>query len=489
MSLDHPGGAAPAETATMMPMLEHSYSSLPDRFFAPASPEAVPSPELLAWNEPLAGILGLADLTGQEEKLAAIFSGNDPLPGARPIALAYAGHQFGHFVPQLGDGRAVLLGEITGSDGKRYDLQLKGSGQTPFSRRGDGKSSLGPVIREYLLSEAMHRLGVPTTRALAAVKTGETVFRESALPGGVFTRVAASHIRVGTFEYFASRRDGEGLHALTRYAIERHYPTANDAAKPYVRFFEQVRDRQAHLVAHWMSIGFIHGVMNTDNTTVSGETLDYGPCAFMDEFRFDKVFSSIDHGGRYAYGNQPAIAQWNLARLAECLLTIDDDRETYETALQEFPAIFETAYHEKMAPKFGLSTLKTGDADLIRQWLDVLQKRVLDFTQSFRRLAERVEAQDESEYGEFETRWRARLAQQDLAAVEVRNNMNKTNPLFIPRNHQVERAIQGAIKGDLTVFNELLRVLSEPFSSQATLSDYAEPPRPEERVTQTFCGT
>ena len=304
-----------------------------ERFFARVNPLPVPSPKLLAWNERLAGELGLNDPGRNDDRLAQIFGGNLVPEDAEPIALAYAGHQFGQFVPQLGDGRAVLLGEVVGPNGKRRDVQLKGSGRTPFSRGGDGKSSLGPVIREYVLSEAMHALGVPTTRALAAVLTGERVYRELPLPGGVLTRVASSHIRIGSFEYFAARGDVEGVKVLADYAIERHAPELAAEARPYPAFFAHVVEAQAALVAHWMDIGFIHGVMNTDNTTVSGETLDYGPCAFMDEFHSEKVFSSIDHGGRYAFARQPGIVHWNLARLAECLLMLDDDQPEFEERL------------------------------------------------------------------------------------------------------------------------------------------------------------
>ena len=470
-------------------MLEHSYQDLGSRFAVPVNPEQVPEPELLAWNQPLASLLGLSGLPSRDQDLAKLFSGNQTLPGTQPVALAYAGHQFGHFNPQLGDGRAVLLGDIQATDGKRYDLQLKGSGQTPFSRSGDGKSSLGPVIREYVLSEAMHRLGIPTTRALAAVKTGETVYREKPLPGGVFTRVASSHIRVGTFQYFASQGDDKAIESLANFAIRRHYPDAKDSSNPVLEFFRQVSIAQAQLVAQWMSLGFIHGVMNTDNSTVSGETLDYGPCAFMDEFRFDKVFSSIDHGGRYAYGNQPVIAQWNLARLAECLLVIDKQQPQYETVLSNFPSIFETHYNKLFATKLGLTEFKPDDSKLVAKWLKLLQAKVLDFTLSFRQLSERIQADDEQVFGEFETQWRARLAEQAATPDEVRQLMDSTNPLYIPRNHQVERAIQGAIGGDLTVFNELLEVTAEPYQTQPGRDSYAEPPKPEERVTQTFCGT
>ena len=469
--------------------LENSYARLPERFYARVEPAAVPAPALLAWNAPLAAELGLEELGGDEERLARLFAGNELPPGAEPVALAYAGHQFGQFVPQLGDGRAVLLGERVDTAGRRRDIQLKGSGRTPFSRMGDGKSSLGPVIREYLVSEAMHALGVPTTRALAAVATGERVFREQALPGGVFTRVAASHIRVGTFEYFAARGDAEAVQTLADYAIERHYPHAQEADAPLIAFYRAVLEAQARLVARWMALGFIHGVMNTDNTAISGETLDYGPCAFMDEFHYDKVFSSIDHYGRYAYGQQGSIAQWNLARLADCLLIAGGDKAAYEEELARYPRLFEEEWLGRMARKLGLTTTEPDDADLIGDWLAHLQRNGLDYTLSFRRLAGRVDAGGEPAFGEFEARWRARLGRQPESPGEVRSRMEAGNPLYIPRNHQVERAIQAAIGGDLSVFHELREVLAQPFDEQPGRAAWDEPPAPEERVTRTFCGT
>jgi uncharacterized protein YdiU (UPF0061 family) len=432
----------------------------------------------------------LSGLTGSEERLAHIFSGNQLPEGAEPIALAYAGHQFGHFVPQLGDGRAVLLGEvISRSNGQRYDLQLKGSGQTPFSRRGDGKSSLGPVIREYVLSEAMYRMGVPTTRALAAVQTGETVYRDTIMPGGVLTRVASSHLRIGTFEYFAARQDLDALRTLANYAIERHYPEVKEAPQPIVAFFGKVVEAQAALVAHWMDIGFIHGVMNTDNSSISGETIDYGPCAFMDEFDYNKVFSSIDQNGRYAYGQQAAIAQWNLARLAECLLQLGDAQALIEAEFARYHDLFEQHYLQRMRRKLGLTIEKPGDKGLINAWLQHLQDHALDYTLSFRRLGARLDAEGPPEFGEFETRWKQRIAYQPESPSSIRQRMDTVNPLFIPRNHQVERAIQAAISGDLSVFHELNQVLQQPFGEQPQFSSYAEPPQPYERVTRTFCGT
>lgn len=473
--------------------LDNSYTELPERFFSRIRPTAAPTPTLLAWNQPLAEELGLADPKRTNGELAEIFSGNAVPDGADPIALAYAGHQFGYFVPQLGDGRAVLLGEaISRRDGRRYDIQLKGSGQTPYSRNGDGKAPLGPVLREYILSEAMHRLGVPTTRALAAVATGSPVYRETALPGAVFTRVAASHLRVGTFEYFATRGDAEAVDRLVDYAIRRHYPEAADAPDPRLAFYRGVVEAQAALVAQWMSIGFIHGVMNTDNTSISGETIDYGPCAFMDEFDINKVFSSIDQHGRYAYAQQAPIAFWNLARLAECLLPASEDgntKEALEAELNRFPERFTHHHRERMTAKLGLTTDDADNADLLNAWLQHLQDNALDFTVSFRRLCARVEAEDAPEFGDFETRWKARLALQPESPAGIRERMERVNPLYIPRNHQVERAIQAATVGDLTVFHELNGVLQNPYTEQPGFENYAQPPTPEERVTETFCGT
>ncbi|MEL6449384.1 MAG: YdiU family protein [Pseudomonadota bacterium] len=468
---------------------DNSYAALPEAFHATVSPEKARAPELLAWNDALARELGLVGFEGDTAKTARVFGGSEALAGSQPISMAYAGHQFGHFVPRLGDGRAALLGEVVTASGQRYDIQLKGSGRTPFSRAGDGKSWLGPVLREYILSEAMHRLGVPTTRALAAVGTGETVYREGALPGAVFTRVAASHLRVGTFQYFAARGDTESLKTLADYAIDRHYPDARDESSPYLGLFRGVVERQAKLVAHWMSIGFIHGVMNTDNTAISGETIDYGPAALMDEFRFDKVFSSIDQYGRYAYGNQPSIAQWNLARLADTLLSLDASKDALESVLAEFSDHYEGHFIALMAPKLGLFDLQESDADLIVEWLEHLNEKALDFTLSFRELASRIDAQDESKFGAFESKWRERVIKQGKTVAEVAALMNGVNPLFIPRNHRVEQAIDEAVRGDLTVFNALNTVLAQPYTEQPEFADYAIAPLERERVTRTFCGT
>lgn len=470
--------------------LINSYASLPEHFYSHIQTASAPKPVLIAWNGELATHLGLNGLGDDKQKLARIFSGSDPLTGGKTIAMAYAGHQFGQFVPQLGDGRAALLGEVISPvDGRRYDIQLKGSGQTPFSRRGDGKSSLGPVIREYLLSEAMHRLGVPTTRALAAVSTGETVFRESGQPGGILTRVAASHIRVGTFQYFATREDRDALAELTNYAIARHYPDAASADHPVLAFFSAVVAAQAKLVAHWMALGFIHGVMNTDNTAISGETLDYGPCAFMDEFHIDKVFSSIDQYGRYAFGQQTNMAQWNLMRLAECLLMLEGKQEDYGSALERFQSHFETHYFTLMSRKLGLPNNHKDNVELVTAWLQHLQDHQLDYSWSFRQLATRLNKSDDPTFGEFEIRWLQHIDKQPGGRESASHLMATTNPVVIPRNHQVERAIQAAFENDFSVFNELQQVLAAPFTELPGLAHYSEPPLVNERVAKTFCGT
>jgi uncharacterized protein YdiU (UPF0061 family) len=468
---------------------DNTYAELPPVFHASVRPESVSAPVLLGWNRDLAIELGLGPLGDDAESLARIFSGNALPPGSQPLSMAYAGHQFGHFVPQLGDGRASLLGEVVTEAGRRYDIQLKGSGLTPFSRGGDGKSWLGPVLREYILSEAMHHLGVPTTRALAAVATGDTVYRESAMPGAVFTRVAASHLRVGTFEYFAARQNTEALSTLANYAIERHYPEVKDDGNPYVGFFRRVMERQAELIAHWMSVGFIHGVMNTDNTSISGETIDYGPAAYMDEFRFDKVFSSIDRQGRYAYSNQAPIAQWNLARLAETLLVLGVDKAELEAVLDEFPAEYEARYLALMRPKLGLLNAQEDDGVLIAKWLDYLNDNELDYTLSFRELAKRTDAVDEPRFGTFEAVWRQRTAREGRRPDDISSLMNSRNPLYIPRNHRVEAAISDAVAGHLTTFEELNRVLALPFEEQPEFAHYADAPEVHERVSRTFCGT
>jgi uncharacterized protein YdiU (UPF0061 family) len=485
---------------------QNTYAALPANFFARVAPTPVAAPRLIKLNRPLAVQLGLdPDLLSTPEG-AEILAGKILPAGADPIAMAYAGHQFGHFVPQLGDGRAILLGEVIDKDGVRRDIQLKGSGPTPFSRRGDGRAALGPVLREYIVSEAMFALGIPTTRSLAAVITGESVMRETMLPGAVLTRVAASHVRVGTFQYFAARGDTEGVRRLADHVIARHYPQASGAERPYHALLEGVVVRQADLVARWLLVGFIHGVMNTDNTSISGETIDYGPCAFMDHYDPAQVFSSIDEQGRYAYANQPRIALWNLTRLAECLLPLlSDDQEKAIAQAQEilgaFIERFTAAYQAGLRNKIGLFTTREADEALVQDLLDAMARNQADFTLTFRRLSEaafdpagdaevRALFAEPSAYDEWAARWRQRTNQESQTPAERQAAMRAVNPAFIPRNHRVEAVIQAAmVKDDYAPFEEILAVLSKPFEDQPQFASYAEPPQPDQRVLQTFCGT
>jgi uncharacterized protein YdiU (UPF0061 family) len=485
---------------------QNTYAALPDGFFARVAPTPVAAPRLIKLNRPLAVHLGLDPDRLASPEGVEIFAGKRVPDGADPIAMAYAGHQFGHFVPQLGDGRAILLGEVIDADGIRRDIQLKGSGPTPFSRRGDGRAALGPVLREYIVSEAMAALGIPTTRSLAAVITGESVRRETLLPGAVLTRIAASHIRVGTFQYFAARSDTEGVRRLADHAIARHYPEAANTPRPYHALLEGVIARQAELVARWLLVGFIHGVMNTDNSSISGETIDYGPCAFMDSYDPATVFSSIDEQGRYAYANQPRIALWNLTRLAECLLPLlsdDQDKAIAEAqaALGGFADIFDTAYQAGLRRKLGLFTARDDDRALAQDLLDAMAKNQADFTLTFRRLSDAaLEPVDDSEvrqlfaeptaYDEWAERWRQRIGDEEIAPAARQAAMRAVNPAFIPRNHRVEAVIEAATnRDDYAPFEELLAVLSKPYEDQLALSAYAEPPEPHQRVLQTFCGT
>ncbi|WP_426434169.1 protein adenylyltransferase SelO [Bradyrhizobium genosp. P] len=485
---------------------QNTYSALPANFFARVAPTPVASPRLIKLNRPLAVQLGLdPDLLSTSEG-AEILAGKRVPDGADPIAMAYAGHQFGHFVPQLGDGRAILLGEVIDKDGVRRDIQLKGSGPTPFSRRGDGRAALGPVLREYIVSEAMFALGIPTTRSLAAVITGEPIMRETVLPGAVLTRVASSHIRVGTFQFFAARGDTDGIRALADHAIARHYPHVRDTERPYHALLAGVVARQAELVARWLLVGFIHGVMNTDNSSISGETIDYGPCAFLDAYNPAQVFSSIDEMGRYAYANQPRIALWNLTRLAECLLPLlSDDKdqaiEQAQTILGEFPEQFTTAYQAGLRSKIGLFTARDGDEALIQDLLDSMAKNEADFTLTFRQLGHaagdeasvadvRAQFTDHAAFDEWAKRWHERISLEPQAPAERKAAMLAVNPAFIPRNHRIEAVIQAAVNNDdYAPFEELLTVLAKPYQDQPEYAAYAEPPLPEQRVTQTFCGT
>jgi serine/tyrosine/threonine adenylyltransferase len=485
--------------------LQNTYYTLPSRFYARVAPAPVRDPRLVVFNARLAEELGF-DPIALEREGATWFSGNRTSEDAEPIALAYAGHQFGSFVPQLGDGRAILLGERVGRDGVRRDIQLKGSGRTPFSRNGDGRAALGPMLREYLISEAMHALGIPTTRSLAVVTTGEQVVREELVPGAVLTRVAASHVRVGTFEYFAARGDREAVGQLLDYVITRHYPETRGADVPALAVLEAVAQRQAALIADWMSVGFIHGVMNTDNMAISGETIDYGPCAFMDAYDPNTVFSSIDHGGRYAYGNQPAIAQWNIARFAETLLPLIDANEEKAIELatavvKDFMSRFDAQLLARMRRKIGLVSEKEGDVDLISALLATMKSAGADFTLTFRRLARGVDEpadatslrelfEPSSGIADWLQRWRERLASEPQDAAERAANMRRVNPAFIPRNHRVEAALEAAsTHADFGPFRRLLNILEHPYDDQPGRVEFEQPPAPAERVLRTFCGT
>ena len=473
---------------------DNSYTALPDRFYSSLAPTPVPRPDLIALNVRLAAELGLdPDALARAEGLAML-AGNALPDGAASIAQVYAGHQFGGWVPQLGDGRALLIGEVIDTTGQRRDIQLKGAGPTPYSRRGDGRAGLGPVMREYLVSEAMAALGIPTTRALAAVTTGEPVYRERAVPGAVLTRVAASHIRVGTFQYFAARGDAPGLQALMIHVIDRHYP---DAGGP-LDLLRAVVAAQADLIARWMGVGFVHGVMNTDNMSIAGETIDYGPCAFLDAYHPETVFSSIDRYGRYAYGKQPEIAVWNLAQLATALLPLmgpDQDRAIAEAteAVQGFADHFADAWDRVFAAKLGLSGPSEAGAAMAYDLLRRMALNQADFTRTFRALsgetpaAARAEFRDPAAFDAWLPGWQAQVAGiPDADRVAI---MQGANPAFIPRNHRVEQAIQAGLKGDFTPFHRLNAVLARPFQDQPEATDLMAPPTPEEEVRETFCGT
>lgn len=476
---------------------DNTYLTLPERCFARQTPTPAPAPELIRINTQLATQLRIDPAQLASPDGLAALSGNRLPEGAEPIAQAYAGHQFGHFVPQLGDGRAILLGEVIDRHGKRYDIQLKGAGQTPFSRNGDGKSALGPVLREYIVSEAMAALGVPTTRALSAVSTGENVWRpEGELPGGIFTRVASSHLRVGTFQYFYARNDTEALKALADYTIARHYPEAAQAERPYQALLQSVADAQARLIPQWLSLGFIHGVMNTDNTALSGETIDFGPCAFMDEFHPEKVFSSIDTQGRYAWGNQGNIALWNLTRFAETLLPLlhSDPAKAQplaETTLKTFPTTFQDQYQKRFQAKLGLAP--DTPAETISETLQLLANQAIDFTQFFRYLTRVASGEpcdqleslfpDTAPLQTWLKTWQQHLAPEAPAL------MAAANPILIPRNHRIEETIQSAYRGDYAPFHRLVKALARPYDEQAEYPDLENAPTDSERVRQTFCGT
>jgi uncharacterized protein YdiU (UPF0061 family) len=486
---------------------DNSYARLPEHFFARLPPTPVSEPALIRLNESLALRLGLDLERLITPEAIEVFAGNRLPEGAEPLAMAYAGFQFGSWVPQLGDGRAILLGELIDRDGVRRDVQLKGAGPTPFSRNGDGRAGLGPVLREYILSEAMAALGIPTTRSLAAVTTGEQIVRETHQPGAVLTRVAQSHIRVGTFQFFAGRRDEDALRVLADHVIARHYPAASRADNPILALLASVLERQAELIARWQLVGFIHGVMNTDNMSIAGETIDYGPCAFMDCYHPDTVYSSIDQRGRYAFDNQPSIAHWNLVGLANALLPlIADDPETAialgTELIRTFPDRFERFYRAGLQQKLGLSETREGDAALAQDLLKRMTENAADFTLTFRRLSDVVDPslkndewvsslfEDPAAFDEWAVRWRNRLAGETRSSAERRNEMRSVSPAYIPRNHRVEEAIQAAVEErDLDPFEQLIAVLSSPFDDQPSREQYAVPPRPDQIVRQTFCGT
>ncbi len=486
---------------------DNSYARLPEHFFARLPPTPVEAPRLIRLNRGLAETLGLDAAFLASPAGTEILAGNRIPDGAEPIAMAYAGHQFGGWVPQLGDGRAILIGEVVGRDGIRRDIHLKGAGRTPFSRNGDGRAALGPVLREYIVSEAMHALGLPTTRALAAIATGEPVIRERYLPGAVLVRVAESHVRVGTFQYFTARGDTEAVKRLADYVIARHYPQAAASDDPYAALLDAVVGRQARLVAGWLLVGFIHGVMNTDNMSVAGETIDYGPCAFMDFYHPHTVYSSIDHMGRYAYGNQPPIAQWNLAQLGQCLLPIMSGTEAEalkraQAIIDGFANRFETELTAGLQRKLGLDTAKAGDLALGQDLLKRMAENEADFTLTFRGLADVIDPEGGTDGdprnlfnkpGDFDDWvgfWRARLEEEARSPQELAAALRAANPMFIPRNHQVEAVIRAAEdRDDFAPFEKLLKVLARPFDDQPENRRCALPPRPDEVVHQTFCGT
>ena len=466
---------------------DNSFAALPDGFYTRIRPTPVAQPSLIAVNRDLAATLRI-DLPEDRAEIARVFGGNDVPDGAAPLAQLYAGHQFGQFNPQLGDGRAILLGETVGIDGLRRDIQLKGSGPTPYSRMGDGRAWLGPVLREYVVSEAMHALGVPTTRALAAVRTGEDIQRETRLPGAVLTRVAASHIRVGTFQIFAARRDEATLRALFDYTRERHYPDAGSPAD----LLQRVIVRQADLVAHWMSLGFIHGVMNTDNCTLSGETIDYGPCAFMDSYDPQTVFSSIDQFGRYGYAAQADIIVWNMAQLATALIPLMSDPEAavaqFTEQVHAMPGLIRSRYEARFAAKIGISDPRPEDAELVRDLLTRMHAQGADFTNTFRALATgtaRDQFTDPGAFDAWEAGWAARLqGEPDPQAL-----MRRTNPAVVPRNHRIEQMIAAAVAGNDAPFHRLTDVLSRPFDEDPQDEDLRRAPDQSEVVAATFCGT
>jgi len=483
---------------------DNSYARELPGFYVDWEGAKVPSPELVLFNRKLAGELGLDADALETPNGAAIFAGVKRPDGASPLAQVYAGHQFGGFSPQLGDGRALLLGEVIDQTGKRRDIQLKGSGPTPFSRGGDGKAVIGPVLREYIIGEAMNALSIPTTRALAAVTTGEVIYREGPKPGAVLTRVASSHLRVGTFQFFAARGETDKVRQLADYAISRHDPDLKDADDRYLKLFSRVMERQANLIAQWVLVGFVHGVMNTDNTTISGETIDYGPCAFLDAYDTAAVFSSIDHGGRYAFGRQPVIAQWNLARLAEALLALinpddlDKAVEVVSAELGRFPDLYKSAWLDGMRAKLGLEHKDEGDLQLAEDLLALMQEQRVDYTMLFRALSNAATGSPDKArelfaegpaFDDWAARWRDRLNQEGADLQVVSTRMDRTNPVYIPRNHKVEEVLEAAESGDHKPVKKLVDVLASPYEERPGLEDYATPAPSEFGPYRTFCGT
>ena len=479
--------------------LSNSYIGLPEEFFQSINPEPVKAPTMLAFNDALAEQL---NINISEEDKVNFFSGNKIPPNSIPIALNYAGHQFGSFVHQLGDGRAVLLGEIRDKK-NTIDIQLKGSGPTMYSRQGDGRSALGPVLREYILSEAMHHLNIPTTRALAAISSGEFVARDEFEPGGVLTRVAKSHLRVGTFEYFASRQQYEDLKILADFAIQRHYPDIRETSNHYLELLKKVADNQSVLVSKWMSVGFIHGVMNTDNFTISGETIDYGPCAFLDEYHPGKVFSSIDQHGRYAFGNQPSIAAWNLASLAGCLIAfIDKDSDKANEMATEVLDNFSIETNQRilnlMCNKIGLDGGSKVNQDILKKLLKIMMKNESDYTITFRSFSKLLNNRTKTFLNEFKKdddihawleSWKNAVHDENKDINQLALELDKINPIYIPRNHQVQQTIEQAYEGDFSKFSEMLNIIKRPFDGNEKYSEYEKGPLEEQKVKKTFCGT
>ncbi len=483
---------------------DNSYAIQMESFYVPWEGAKVPSPAIVKFNTSLAHELGLGEKELNSKDGAEFLSGNEMPIGASPLAQVYAGHQFGGFSQQLGDGRALLIGEVIDQNNNRRDIQLKGSGPTPFSRRGDGKAVIGPVLREYLISEAMYALGIPTTRALAAVTTGEQIVRDGLEPGAVLTRVASSHLRVGTFQFFAARGDTEKVQKLADYSIKRHFKDIENHENKYLELLKAVMRKQAKLIAKWMSVGFVHGVMNTDNMTISGETIDYGPCAFIDDYKAKAVFSSIDEQARYAYGNQPNIAQWNLARFAETLITLIDPKDNDHAVklatdkLNQFPHIYQQFWLQEMQAKLGLMNEEVDDLDLINSLYEAIEGEGVDYTKLFRRLSDAARGDSEGLLSLFtdtsrieiwRAKWLQRLTSNDLSLKETANDMDKVNPIYIPRNHKVEEALQAAKQADYEPFKKLLDVLISPYEKREGLEAYEDAAPKDNGPYVTFCGT